>query len=282
MLSLAIASAISLGVADYLAGVTLRRDGRVQMVLTYTALTIAIAAVVVGAGLLVATPASFTLRDALWGVAAGVSIGLALPLLMVGFARGPIAIVAPVIGLVALAVPAAIGPLLGDQLSALEVVGLLVAFPAAALVAVSPQPSQSALPVGSALLLSITAGGLLGLTAILFGRTGIDSGIGPAVAAQASALLFLLAVAAVTGRLARPRRTAVLPAVAVGLLSAVAAICSVLAYQRGPVAIVAAVLGLAPGPTVILAWWLTQERINRLQMVGFSLGVVAVVLFALG
>ena len=282
VLGLAIASAVSLGVADYLAGVTLRRDGRIDTALVYTAMTTAIAALVVGGALVLAPPQSFTSSDALWGAAAGVSIGSALPLLMIGFARGPIAIVAPVVGLVALAVPAIIGPLLGDQLSSLEVVGLLVAFPAAALVAVSPQPAQRALPVASAVLLSVAAGGLLGVSAVFFGRTAIDSGIGPAVVAQMAALLLLLVSAAATGRLAKPRRVAVLPAVGVGLLSAVAAICTVLAYQRGPVAVVAAVLGLAPGPTVVLAWWLTQERINRMQLIGFALGIVAVMLFAVG
>ena len=67
-----------------------------------------------------------------------------------------------------------------------------------------------------------------------------------------------------------------------GTLTAFAVFMSVLAYQRGPVAIVAAVIGLAPGPTVLLARMVADERIRALQMFGFGLGVVAVVLFALG
>ncbi|MEA2003047.1 MAG: DMT family transporter [Actinomycetota bacterium] len=282
VLSLAIASALALGVADYLGGVTLRRDGRDQVALTYAAVGALIGVVVVIASVPIAPPDNFASSDVLWSVAAGVSFGLALPLLMIGMARGPIAVVAPVLGLVSLAVPAIVGPILGDQLSGLEVIGLLLALPATVMVAASPQASSTGLPIPRALLLATVTGALLGSAAVFFGQTSQDSGVGPAVVAQVIATVLIFGMAATTGRLVRPTRFALRPALLVGVLSGLAVLLSVLAYQRGPVAIVAAVIGLAPGPTIVLAWLLVDERISRTQAAGFVLGVAAVVLFAFG
>ena len=283
VLLLAVASSLSLGVADYLSGVTLRNDGRNESALTYTALATVLGAVVAILALPVVTPEAFTARDGWWAVAAGCCLGVALPLLMVGMSRGPIAIVAPVLGLVSLAVPAILGPLLGDELSRLEVAGLLLAFPAAALVAMSPaHASTNALPLLKAFAVAITSGGFLGGAAVCYGRTAPASGIGPGVVSQVTAAALLFAIALMWGRWLRPTVRGMRPAAGFGVLSGVATVLSVLAYQRGSVAIVAAVLGLAPGPTIVLARFLNHERINPIQLGGFALGVAAVVFFAFG
>jgi drug/metabolite transporter (DMT)-like permease len=282
VLALAIVSSLALGLADYLAGVTLRRDGRQETALTYSILGFAIGLVVVVAAIPAAPIDSFSGHDVGWSIVAGVAFGVSVPLIMVGMARGPIAVVAPVLGLTSMAVPAIAGPLLGDQLSGFEVAGLLIAFPAAAMVATAPHSSDNAFPIGRALLVAISAGAFLGAAAVFFSRTGTESGIGPGVVAQLTGLLLLVGVGLSAGRLLRPRRDAVKVGALVGLLSGLAVSLSVLAYQRGPVAIVAAVIGLAPGPTVVFAWWLMNEKINRVQLAGFALGAAAVVLFAVG
>jgi drug/metabolite transporter (DMT)-like permease len=282
VLALAIASSLSLGLADYLAGVTMRRDGRRDAALTYTTVGFAVGLLVVVAAIPAAPIESFSARDIGWSIAAGAAFGVSLPLIMVGMARGPIAVVAPVLGLTSLALPAIAGPLLGDRLSDLEVAGLLIAFPAAAMVATAPQTAEDAFPIAKALSIAIAAGLFLGAAAIFFGRTDTASGIGPGVVAQLTGFLLLVAVGLGTKRLFRPKRDALPIGAVVGVLSGLAVFLSVLAYQRGPVAIVAAVIGLAPGPTVMFAWWLMNERISRLQVAGFALGVAAVILFALG
>lgn len=281
-LTLAVGCALLVGVADFLAGVTLRRDGRHSAALAYTAAGSTVGVVIVVAALPLARPEHLAGADVAWAMAAGGCLGVALPLLMLGMARGPIAIVAPVIGLMSLAVPAAAGPLLGDRLSSFDVGGLILALPAAALVATPVDGPRGGPDVLPAVALATLVGGLLGAAAVFFGQTNEASGIGPAVVAQVTATALLLAVGALSGRLVRLRRAAVGPAVAVGALSVLAAASSVLAFQRGPVAVVAAVIGMAPGITVGLAWLVSHERIGRLQAVGFTLGAVAVVLFALG
>ncbi|MDJ0923731.1 MAG: EamA family transporter [Acidimicrobiia bacterium] len=282
VVGLAIVAAATLGAADYLAGVALRRDGRTESAVTYAAASVFVGLVIVVAAVPLAPPDHFGRTDLLWSIAAGVAIGLAVPLVMVGMSKGPIAVVAPVIGLVSLAVPAIVGPLVGDQLSNLELSGLLMALPATAMVATSPRSSSRGLSIPWALLLAAATGCLFGSAAIFFGQTSQDSGIGPAAAAQVMASVLLVSMAVSTGRLLRPTRHALKPAVLGGGLAAVAALASVLAYQRGPVAVVAAVVGLRPGLTVLLAWFLIHERINRIQLVGFALGVGAVMLFAVG
>ena len=273
---------MSLGVADFLAGATLRRDGRANAAVTYTALATSVGAVIALLAYPIATPETFSRSDVLWAVAAGISFGVALPLLMIGMARGPMAIVAPVIGLTSLAVPATIGPLLGDVLSGLEVVGLLLAFPAAALVALSPHRAEAAFAVGPALAIAALSGSMLGASAVFYGQTATESGIGPAVVSQATTALLLIGIGLTTRLLVRPVQAAVSIAAWVGILTGVATLTSVLAYQRGPVSIVAAIIGLAPGPAVVLAWLVAHERIGRWQLLGFALGIIAVILFAVG
>jgi len=282
VLSLAIASAIALGVADYLAGATLRTDGRMNAALPYTAIGAVFGAIVVVAALPFAPPEQFTSVDLFWSLAAGTATGSALPLMMVGMARGPMAVVAPVLGLVSMAVPAIVGPILGDRLTALEVTGLLIAFPAAGLVSLSDHQSEETAPIPRAIAVAAAAGALFGTSAVCFGQTSTASGIAPGVVAQITTAVLLAGGTLLARRLIRPRSHAVTLAAAVGVLTAIAVFLSVLAYQRGPVAIVAAVIGLAPGPTVLLARMIVRESIRFIQLVGFALGVVAVLLFALG
>ena len=278
----AISSALSLGVADYLAGATLRRDGRTDSTLIYTTVGALFGAVIVLLALPLAPPDAFTSEDLLWSMAAGVSVGLALPLLMIGMARGPMSVVAPVLGLVSLAVPAIAGPLLGDQLSGFEIAGLLVAFPAAGLVSLSDHTGNNAAPIPQAIAIAAAAGVLFGSTAVFFGQTNTASGIAPGVISQMTAAALLLCATVLMRKVMRPRKDALLAAIGVGVLTALAVFLSVLAYQRGPVAIVAAVIGLAPGPTVLMAWLLAHEKVAWIQLMGLGFGAAAVILFAAG
>ena len=250
--------------------------------LLYAAIAAMFGAVLVPIALPFAPPESLTARDIGWSLAAGVAVGGAMPLLMIGMARGPIAIVAPVLGLVSIAVPAIVGPLVGDRLTGLEVIGLLIAFPAAGLVSASNHRSETSAPVAQAIAFGAGAGLMFGASAVFFGQTSTSSGIAPGVVAQATTAVLLATVTILTGNLVRVRREAVGLAGGVGVLTAIAVFLSVLAYQRGPVAIVAAVIGLAPGPAVVLARILVHEEIRRVQLIGFGLGVVAVILFAFG
>ena len=279
---MAIASAICLGIADYFAGVTLRRDGRMEAALLYTAIGAIFGAAVVLALLPLAPADDFSRTDFGWSIAAGVSVGIALPLLMVGMARGPMAVVAPVLGLVSLAVPAVVGPILGDSLSGWEVLGLLIAFPATVLISRAEHSDGPAAPLPQAIAIAAAAGALFGASAVFFGQTSTASGIGPGVVAQTTTAGFLILAMVFSGRVMKPQRASLFYAVAVGVLTALAVFLSVLAYQRGPVAIVAAIIGLAPGPTVLLAWYLAKERIATIQYAGFALGIGAVIMFAVG
>ncbi len=282
VLSLAITAAVSLGITDFLAGATLRRDGRRETALMYSLIGSALGAVVVLAALPLAFPEEFTRNDLVWSIAAGVAIGVALPILMIGMARGPAGVVAPVLGLVTLAIPAAVGPLLGDRLSGWEIAGIALAFPAAVLVSLSKHKTATTAPIRQAIAMGAAAGAGFGTSAVCFGQTSTAAGIAPGVVAQVTTALVLLGAAIGMRRMVRPRREATGLAGLIGVLTAAATVLSVLAYQRAPAAVVAAIIGLAPGVTVLLAWLLTRERITAQQSAGFVLGIGAVILFAIG
>ena len=283
VLALAIGSSVAIGLVDYIAGITLRRDGRMESAFLYTAIGSVLGSILVAAMLPLAPAVQFIRSDVFWSIGAGLAIGTALPIVMVGMARGPMTVVAPVMGLVTLALPAVVGPFVGDRLSTLELVGLLLAFPACALISMSNTgPADAGAPIAQAVAYGAVAGTLFGLAAVCFGQTSTESGILPGVVGQVTTAVLLIGLMLATGRALRPRREAVGLASASGLLTALAVFLSVLAYQRGPIAVVAAVIGLGPGVAVLLAWLLDKERIRIVQIVGFVLGVIAVILFGMG
>jgi drug/metabolite transporter (DMT)-like permease len=54
------------------------------------------------------------------------------------------------------------------------------------------------------------------------------------------------------------------------------------AVRRDLLVIVAPIVSLAPAFTVVLAWWITGERLHRVQRVGFVVALVGLVLVAAG
>lgn len=281
-LLLATAAALALGSGDYLAAIATRIDGRPGIALPNSLLFSLLGAVAAWLALPLLPPDRLTAGDAALALSAGVVIAVARPIVMKAMADGAISVVAPVIGLTALAVPVVIGPLLGDQLSASEVIGVALAFPAVFLVAYSGETGRGRMATGQSVAIAVGAGALLGSAAILFGATGTDTGLGAVALAQLAATLVLVVVTWSRGLVVLPAPRARSRILGAAALNASAVIMSVTALQRGPVAVVAAVLALAPAPAIYLAWLLDQERILRNQALGAVIGIGIVVLFAVG
>ena len=54
------------------------------------------------------------------------------------------------------------------------------------------------------------------------------------------------------------------------------------ALRHGLIAVVAPVAALAPGFTVMHAWWYLHERASGIQVVGIALALVGLTLIAVG
>ena len=126
------------GVADFLGGTASRR---------VPPLTVAMLAQVAGlVGLLLlmlVMPAAALPGALLWGLLAGLSGGVGVPVLYRALARGPMNVVAPLAALTSAAVPVLVGTLLGDRPSTWAWVGIVLAVVAGVVVGVSFEPTRA-------------------------------------------------------------------------------------------------------------------------------------------
>jgi drug/metabolite transporter (DMT)-like permease len=226
-----------------------------------------------------------------WGAVAGVGGGVGLICLYRGLATGRMGVVAPLSGVLAALVPAAVGVVSGDRPSAMSWVGIVAALPATWLVASGAEGAAEEGPTTggagaagarSAVLDGLLAGVGFGVSFAAVAQAPADSGQWP-VAVE---LLVAALVAAVGASLAReawlPRsRTAVL-AVSTGVLAAAALTSFLAATHHGMLAVTGIIASLYPAATVVLAIVVLREPVHRAQAIGLGLCAVAVALVAGG
>ncbi|OKK03326.1 hypothetical protein AMK26_17490 [Streptomyces sp. CB03234] len=280
---LALLAAATFGTADYLGGLSTRRTG-----LASTALAAQLAGCV---ALLVATAAHTgnpTLRDLLWGAAAGVADCAGLLLLFKALSIGAMAGVAPVSGVVSSALPVVAGVFFGERVAGVQWAGIVVGVIAVAAVSLPGRSSGEAAPGGAGgaelwrplpMVLGAVAGSGFALYYILFSRISDDSGVAPVLSARiASAVVVVVWVGWLVKRraepLAPPRRLGT--AVASGVLASAGNLVLVLALREGQLGLVAVLASLYPAVTVLLALAILRERPGPWQLVGIGAAVAAV------
>jgi drug/metabolite transporter (DMT)-like permease len=278
---LALLSALFVGSADFLGGMTSRSANgiRVAALVSLVGLPAALAVSLLDRGTAVSQ------ADVLWSVAAGLVVSLGIGCFYIGMGRGLISVVAPVAAVTGAVVPVVYALARGERPGPWAVVGLVTAFVAVAVVSLAPSDQHPEAPVVDSfvIVLSITAGLLFGLFYIAFSRVSDEAGLWPVTIerAAASVVLCVLVVALTRGPLTGGRR--ILPAVIViALLEIAATVPLLVALQRGPVAVASVVASLYPVTTVLLAGLVLRERLSRLQYAGVACALVSVVLVSSG
>jgi len=280
---LAAVSAVFFGVGDLLGGIAIRRSGRPGAAVSVAMTATAVAAVVVGLVLVVRPPEAVSVADVIWPVMAGLLMAATRPLLYLGMARGPVAVFAPGYGLTMIAVPALVGPFIGQHLTGIEVLGVLLAVIAVVLLSGEGKLPRIGDIVRSRVVgMAMAVGCSIGMAGILL--TQADPAAG-----EVPALLVLLTGLVVLSTFARVRSGSVWPdpivrrfGLVLGFTSGTAFVLSTAAYLRGSAAVVTALIALCPGVSVGIAWRFLGERVAPLQVLGGVLGVASVVAFALG
>jgi drug/metabolite transporter (DMT)-like permease len=216
----------------------------------------------------------------LGGAAGLLNVG-ALGCLYRGLAIGRIGQVAPVAAVVGAVVPITWGLATGERPSTVALIGVGLAVVAGALVSSEREERPGSL-FDRGLLLAVGAGVGFGASFILFSSTAHDSGFWPVLSARMAAALGVWVVVAVL-RVSPsvpvgPRRQAI----AAGGLDVVATTLLLVALRHGLTVVVAPVASLAPGFTVMEAWWVLHERASRIQVVGLVTALVGLVLIASG
>jgi drug/metabolite transporter (DMT)-like permease len=273
---LALAGSLAYGAADFLGGVASRNAHVLRVVVIAAPASLLVELVlwpVVGA--------TFDARSVGWGAASGVASAAAFALLYRTLAIGPMSVLSPVTALVSAALPVGVGLLGGERLSALAVVGIVLAF--VAIVVVSGGTDARGLrPSRTALLLAFGAGAAIALQLVCLDQAPDESGVAPLLVGRAvSSAVVLGAALLLLGRLGEARPS--LPAsAAAGALDSLANLAFLLAVRDGDLAVIAVITALYPAGTVLLARLLLAERIGRWQLVGLGLAAAAVSLLAVG
>lgn len=280
---LAAVSAVFFGVGDLLGGIAIRRSGRPGAAVSVAMTATAVGAVVVGLVLVVRPPEAVSVADVIWPVMAGLLMAATRPLLYLGMARGPVAVFAPGYGLTMIAVPALVGPFIGQHLTGIEVLGVLLA-----VIAVVLLSGEGKLPRIGDIVRSRVVGMALAVGCSI-GMAGILLTQADPAAGEVPALLVLLTGLVVLSTFARARSGSVWPdpivrrfGLVLGFTSGTAFVLSTAAYLRGSAAVVTALIALCPGVSVGIAWRFLGERVAPLQVLGGVFGVASVVAFALG
>ena len=280
---LAAASAVFFGVGDLLGGIAIRRSGRPGAAVSVAMTATAVGVVVVGLVLVVRPPEAVSVADVIWPVMAGLLMAATRPLLYLGMARGPVAVFAPGYGLTMIAVPALVGPFIGQHLTGIEVLGVLLA-----VIAVVLLSGEGRLPRIGDIVRSRVVGMALAVGCSI-GMAGVLLTQADPAAGEVPALLVLLTGLVVLSTFARVRSGSVWPdpivrrfGLVLGFTSGTAFVLSTAAYLRGSAAVVTALIALCPGVRVGIAWRFLGERVAPLQVLGGVFGVASVVAFALG
>jgi drug/metabolite transporter (DMT)-like permease len=273
-ISFALLSAVLFGGGDFGGGFATRRRHPVQ-VLAWSALS---GFVVLGSLAWVVGEPLPSLGTALWAAGAGLAGALGLVALYQALSMGHAAIVSPLAGVVGAVLPVVVGALTAGLPRPAQLLGFVSAMLGIALVT---RAESSLAPASKAqVVLAVLSGIGFGAFFILAAQVEEGAVLWPLMIAKGTATCLAWGIA-----LVGQRRVPVFPGSGIAWLSggldAVANALYLLAQQYTRLDVAVVLSSLYPAFTVLLAFWLLQERISRAQWVGVGLCSAAIALVAL-
>lgn len=264
-----LAAALTWGAGDFSGGLASKRTNALSVVIIAHAFSMV---------LLLA--AAFFLRESfpplaawLWGGLAGLGGAIGLVLLYTALANGRMSVAAPVSALVAAAIPVIFAALTKGLPSLWVIAGFVLALAAIWLVSGGSRDFRLA-----ELRLPALAGLAFGFFFTTLHLASGESVIYPLIAVRIVSISSLLLFSLVTRQPVAPSRASLVPILMSGLLDTLGNGAYALAAQLGRVDVAAVLGSLYPGATVLLAWILLKEHINRQQVAGIAAALAAIVL----
>lgn len=249
-----------------MAGLVSRRVGAFQAVLiTYSVGLVGFLALALGRS----EPLPPT-SDLLWGGLAGLCGMLGVGFLFRGFATGRMGIVAPVSALFGTIIPVVFAALTSGLPAQLQLAGFGLAFVSIWLIS-RPEQLGGARPAGLGFGGFFTALGQVSHAAVFW----------PLVSGRFSACLVMLLFALATKRSVLPPIAPLRLLLAAGVLDAAGNFFFLLSVQTGRLDVAAVLGSLYPAITAILAWLISHEKLARLQVIGVTLAIAAIILITL-
>ena len=271
--ALALTAAGCWGAGDFSGGLASRRSDPFRSVLLiYSVGLVALVAVALSRG----EPLP-PVSDLAWGALAGLFGMVGIVLLFRGFAAGRMGIVAPVSGVLATALPVVFNALTAGLPRSVQLAGFAVAL--AGIWLLSKPEKFGGRPAG--LGEAIFAGLCFGSFFITLDQVSKASMFWPLIAGRAASCATMLIFALVARR---PIQLWNLPwglFFTAGILDVMGNVFFLLAIQNGRLDVGAVLGSLYPAITAILARLTIKENITRLQMVGVTAAMLAIVLITL-
>ncbi|GAA4632552.1 DMT family transporter [Actinoallomurus vinaceus] len=276
IIALALASAIAFGAGDFCGGAASRRvdDLRVLLVSLPAGLLLLLVVAMFGGPWHAAALG--------WGALSGIAGGAGLLVFYRALAMGPMSVVAPVSGLMAAVVPAAVGIARGDRLSLTAIAGIVLCLLAVCFVSIERGGGPVRLTGGP--VLAVVAGSSFGLFFVIV-HLGDDGTLWPLAASKAAGLGVVLVVAVLARRGPLPlirNRGALGIALLAGVLDVLGNALYVFAARAGALSIAGVLSSLYPASTVLLARLVYGERLRPIQRLGLAIAVVGVSLVTTG
>jgi drug/metabolite transporter (DMT)-like permease len=269
----AMASAVTLGIADFTGGIAGRRS---------SAPSVAIGIESVG---LVAVPLAFALlphgwdpQAALLAFAGGGVGGLGLLAFYRAMSLNLIGVVAPITGFVAAALPVVVGLIGGDRLQVWQLGGIAVGL--AALVLINGPSGDGAGNARLGVVLALLAGVTFGLFFILF-HAASHAGLTAFVSGRIGSMTAALAAAAVSRTSPVISRSVVRLVTVGGIFDGTGVVLYLYATHAGLLSVTALLTSFYPAFTVLCARLFTHERMTPPQLIGAALAIVAIAMIAI-
>ena len=181
-----------------------------------------------------------------------------------------------------LRVPIVVGPLIGQALNGIEIVGVALAIPAVVLLSGEGRLPKPGVVLRSPVLgLAVVVGTSVGTAGLLLTQASPEAGEVPAFAVLMTGVMVMPWILRQRTGSFWPEREILGFGSVLGVSSAVAFVLSTAAYLRGSAAIVTALIAMSPGVSVLISWRFLGERIYAMQVLGGAFGMAAVTAFAL-
>lgn len=273
---LALGSALTFGVADFLGGLASRRTAAWSVVVgsQFAGLTLLLIV------LPVLPPATVTGADLAWGAAAGVAGAAGLTQFFRALAGGNMSVTAPIAAMITGAVPVVAGVAMGERPALLAWFGIALALPAIGLIS-REHPELERRTPPDMVLAAVLAGLGFGAFYVLIDRTGDGAGIQPLISARVASVLLVGAIGLASHRLVAVRGQLVGMIAVSGVLDMTANVLFLYSVREGLLALGSVISAMYPASTLMLAGALLGERLRAVQVAGLALAATAVALVAL-
>lgn len=273
MIGYALAACLGYGAADFLGGLTARKQSVSAALLISQVIALIVSTI---AALL--TPGDPNWPDMALGLLAGTVSCAGLPLFYLSLARGAMASASSLLGIMYAAVPVLAGLCFGDHLSMPQIAGLVLAV--LAIYALKPlHHAGSGQQSHTILLMPMLAGCAFGAYHVLISRTTPASGLWPVAAARTALFVGVMAYVLVRPPNGLTSRWASLSALA-ALMGMGATILALVAVRGDHLGIAGILMALSPAVTTTLAYLLLHERLERHHIAGLLLALMAIGLIA--